>query len=89
MPDTKPAGAARREGAATKVFASWNGATKLASWRVLGASASGGKMRRIATAPRSGFETSISVPSGYSSFELQALDAAGQELATSVAFAAS
>jgi EmrB/QacA subfamily drug resistance transporter len=87
-PDTKPAGAARREGSATKVYASWNGATKLASWRVLGASSTGGSMRALATAPRSGFETAIAVPAGYASFEVQALDAHGHPLATSAAFAA-
>jgi hypothetical protein len=89
MPDTKPAAAARREGATTKVYASWNGATKLASWRVLGASAAGGPMRPVANAPRSGFETSIPVPSGDTRFEVLALDAGGHALATSSAFSAS
>jgi hypothetical protein len=89
MPDTKPAAAARRDGSATKVYASWNGATMLASWRVLGASSPGGSMRVLATAPRSGFETSISVPAGYASFEVVALDAKGHRLSTSSAFSAS
>ncbi len=75
MPETKPAGAARRDGSAIEVYASWNGATKLASWRVLGASVAGGAMHQIATVPKSGFETSVSAPSGYASFEVQALDA--------------
>ena len=88
MPETKPAGAARREGSATKVYASWNGATKLASWRVLGASTAGGAMRPLATAQRAGFETAIGVPAGYTSYEVQALDAGGHPLATSTAFAA-
>jgi EmrB/QacA subfamily drug resistance transporter len=88
MPETKPAGAARREGSATKVYASWNGATKLASWRVLGLGSSGGAMRQIASAPRSGFETAIAVPGGYTSFQVQALDASGHVLASSAAFAA-
>jgi EmrB/QacA subfamily drug resistance transporter len=87
MPETKPAAVARRSSSATKVYASWNGATKLASWRVLGASAAGGAMHAIATAPRSGFETAISVPSGYASFEVQALDGSGHTLATSAPFA--
>ncbi|HXB14303.1 MAG TPA: MFS transporter [Solirubrobacteraceae bacterium] len=88
VPETKPAAAARREGSATKVYASWNGATKLVSWRVLGATAAGTPMKQIASAPRSGFETAISVPASYASFEVQALDAAGHVLATSSAFAA-
>jgi hypothetical protein len=88
-PETKPAAAARREGSAIKVFASWNGATKLASWRVLGAGTAGGAMHQIATAPRAGFETSISVPAGYVSFQVVALDANGHALATSSAVSAS
>jgi EmrB/QacA subfamily drug resistance transporter len=87
MPLTKPSGAARRNGSAATVYASWNGATQLASWRVLGATAGGGAMREIAQAPRSGFESAIHVPAGYASFELQALDAGGHTLATSEAFA--
>ncbi len=88
VPETKPAAAARRSGSTTKVYASWNGATKLVSWRVFGASAAGGAMRQIAAMPKSGFETSVAVPSGYASFEVQALDAKGHALATSSAFAA-
>ena len=87
MPLTKPTGAARRNGSAATVYASWNGATQLASWRVLGSAAPGGAMHEIAKAPRSGFETAIQVPAGYASFELQALNAGGQTLATSDAFA--
>jgi EmrB/QacA subfamily drug resistance transporter len=89
MPETKPAGAARREGSATKVYASWNGATKLASWRVLGARVPGATFTTVASAPRSGFETAIGVPASDTSFEVQALDAAGRVLATSSAFATS
>ncbi len=37
----RPAGAARRSGSRTTVYASWNGATQLASWRVLASSGSG------------------------------------------------
>ena len=88
MPVTKPAAAARREGAAIKVYASWNGATKLSAWRVLGATAPGAPMRQVASAPRSGFETAIPVPASYASFEVQALDADGGVLATSSALAA-
>ncbi len=45
-------------------------------------------MRQIAAMPKSGFETAIAVPSGYASFEVQALDATGHALATSSAFTA-
>ncbi len=37
-PLTDPAGAARQAGGSTTVYASWNGATEVASWRVLASS---------------------------------------------------
>ena len=41
-PLTDPAGAARQAGGSTTVYASWNGATEVASWRVLASSAAAG-----------------------------------------------
>ena len=82
QPLTPPVGAARREGSATAVYASWNGATEVASWRVL----AGPKLSAVATAAKSGFETRIPVPAGQTSFELQALDARGHVLGTSRPF---
>jgi EmrB/QacA subfamily drug resistance transporter len=87
LPLTKPAGVARSAGGTTTVYASWNGATRLASWRVL-AGTGANQPRVLATAPRSGFETAIRVPSGDQSFELQALDAGGHVLGTSPQFSA-
>ncbi len=87
LPLTDPAGAAREAGGgSTTVYASWNGATELASWRVL-AGASAGRMTVVASATRSGFETAIPVPSGYQSFEVQALDATGRVIGASRPFA--
>jgi hypothetical protein len=40
----------------------------------------------VAHASRSGFETAISVPARYASFEVQALDAAGRVIGTSASF---
>jgi len=85
-PLTAPAGAARQSDGKTTVYASWNGATQVASWRVLG-TPSAGQLRVVASAPRSGFETAIGVPAGYQSFELQALAANGQVIGVSKAFA--
>jgi hypothetical protein len=85
LPLDPPAGAARRAGGKTIVYASWNGATQIASWRVLGGS-SAGAPARVASAARSGFETSIPVAGGYSTFELQALDRRGQVIGTSRRF---
>jgi EmrB/QacA subfamily drug resistance transporter len=87
LPLSSPAGAVRRTGAQSTVYASWNGATQVVSWRVLAASASG-RLRVVATRARSGFETAIPVPRGYQSFEVQALDAAGRAIGISRPFGA-
>ena len=53
---------ARRRARAATVYASWNGATEVASWRVLaGASASDARARRERAA-QAGFETAIALP---------------------------
>ena len=86
LPLSRPAGAARREGARTTVYASWNGATKVASWRVL-AGPGAGRLAAVATAAKSGFETAIPLAQSYNSFEIQALDAGGRVIGTSLPFA--
>ncbi len=87
LPLSKPAGAAVHSGAATTVYASWNGATQTTGWRVLGAASAGGQMKvLVSSRPKAGFETPLAVPSGYGSFEVQALDAGGHVLGTSAAF---
>jgi EmrB/QacA subfamily drug resistance transporter len=87
-PLSSPVGAARQTGAKTTVYVSWNGATQVVSWRVLGAAGSG-RLNTVARSPRSGFETAISVPRGDRSFELQALDAAGRVIGVSRRFTVS
>jgi len=86
LPLSEPVGAARTTGGKTTVYASWNGATQVMSWRVL-AAAGAGRMTVVASASRSGFETAIGVPQGYESFEVQALDAGGRVIASSRLFA--
>jgi EmrB/QacA subfamily drug resistance transporter len=86
LPLTSPKGAARQAGGKTTVYASWNGATQLASWRVLAATGAGGALTAVKTEGKSGFETAIPVGQGYGSFELQALDAAGHVIGTSKQF---
>ncbi len=68
----------------TIVHASWNGATDVASWRVL-AGAKPGSQTVQATIPAAAFESSTTLPKKYSYAEVQALDAAGRPLATSKA----
>jgi arylsulfotransferase ASST len=82
-PRTSPSVAARRApGSRVSVFASWNGATTVARWRVL-AGPRGGSLRPVGSAPTSGFETRIGVSSPASTFAVQALDSDGHVLATS------
>ncbi len=84
-PLTLPLGAARPGGSRVTVYASWNGATQVASWRVLAGEP--GRLSAVASAPRSGFETAIPIAKSYPSFQLQALSATGHVLGTSHTFA--
>jgi Arylsulfotransferase (ASST) len=70
----------------TTVYASWNGATGVSAWRVLGG-ATPSTLATLATAPVSGFETAIPVASAAPVFAAQALGPAGEVLATSRAIA--
>jgi hypothetical protein len=65
------------------VLASWNGATDVASWRVL-AGATASSMQRVTDAPRSGFETAIALPPETTGplVTVQALDASGAVIGT-------
>ena len=66
----------------TIVHASWNGATGVASWRVL-AGKRAGSLTAQTTIPASGFESSTTLPKQYKRVAVQALDAAGHVLGTS------
>jgi hypothetical protein len=81
-PQTAPAVAARLRGGKLTAYASWNGATEVASWRV-SAGATPDALVAAAVEPRSGFETSISVSTAGPYVAVQALNAAGQVLGTS------
>ena len=84
-PLTAPAGAAQGSDGGTTVYASWNGATEVASWRVLAGTGTG-RLTAVRTTARQGFETAIPVPAGYSIFQVQALNAAGHAIGTSRSF---
>jgi hypothetical protein len=66
----------------TIVHASWNGATAVASWRVL-AGQHAGSLTAQATIPAIGFESSTTLPVRYAYAAVQALDSAGHVLGTS------
>ncbi len=88
LPLSPPAGAAvRGDDGKTTVYASWNGATELASWRVL-AETTPGHVTAVASVAKSGFETTIPVAQSYKSFKVQALAAGGRVIGTSKTFGA-
>jgi hypothetical protein len=64
------------------VYASWNGDTRTASWRVL-AGSTASTLAPVASAARSGFETALGVPVPAQYVAVQALGASGEVLATS------
>ena len=66
------------------VYASWNGATEVATWDVL-AGASATSLSYVISAPRSGFETAITLRAPAAFVAVRARDAAGAELGTSPA----
>jgi hypothetical protein len=66
----------------TIVHASWNGATGVASWRVLAGKRTG-SLTAQTTIPASGFESATTLPKQYTHVAVQALDTAGHVLGTS------
>jgi hypothetical protein len=80
-PATPPA-IAYSAGRTPVVYASWNGATNVSSWRVLGGSAPNA-LKPVATARKAWFETWIRLPSAPRYVVAQALDGHGHVLGTS------
>lgn len=81
-PTSLPAVAAEPTDSGILVYASWNGATDVASWEVL-AGATKASLKVVATAPRIGFETAVAVTRTYAWAAARALDDSGKALATS------
>lgn len=82
-PKTDPAIAlGTAAGGKTAVYASWNGATKVAKWNVVAGPGSG-SLKKVASAGSTGFETEIDVPGTYAFYAVQALDSKGKVLAQS------
>lgn len=80
-PAEPPAVVAERHGPTTTVYASWNGATEVRRWRVLGG-ATPAALEAVAAAPRRGFETVITVRGAPGWVSAEALDASGAVLGT-------
>jgi hypothetical protein len=83
-PRTTPAVAANvnNTNEQTIVHVSWNGATEVASWRVL-AGANAQSLKARSSIPASSFESEAILPEKWSYVAAQALDAAGRTLASS------
>jgi EmrB/QacA subfamily drug resistance transporter len=85
LPLWRPAATARTSGGTATVYASWNGATRVASWRVLAGPGSG-RLAPVASAAKSGFETAIPLQQSYGRLKVQALDAGGRVIGASLPF---
>jgi hypothetical protein len=81
-PRDRPAVAVVPAGQTLTVYASWNGATEIDRWQVLGGSTADALVTVDATA-RTGFETAIPVGRRYPLIAVQAIDAGGRILGTS------
>jgi hypothetical protein len=81
-PADPPAVVARHRSGGATVYASWNGATKLASWKVM-AGKSRSSLAAVASAHRAGFETAIEVSATGPYFAVEGHDANGNLLGQS------
>jgi hypothetical protein len=79
QPTVRPAFKAFRQGDAARFYASWNGATALAAWR-LETGARPGALTAGATYPTRGFETSFAIPPRTRYASVVALGAKGEPL---------
>jgi hypothetical protein len=85
-PTTSPAVVGKRTTTGTTVYVSWNGATRVASWRVLGGP-DASSLQAVVTRKVNGFETSIAVTGSPADVQVQALSGSGAVLGTSSAVA--
>ena len=81
-PTTPPSIAASSANGKVNVYASWNGSTATTSWKVMGGSSST-SLKPLAITRRSGFQTTITIPTTPRYVEVLALNAGGQTLGTS------
>ncbi len=78
-PKDRPSIASEADGAGAKVWASWNGATKIADWKVLTGDTAD-NLQEVGSSPWKGLETTIEVPSVKSKVRVVAYDANGNKL---------
>jgi hypothetical protein len=76
LPPTNPALAARIGAGRVAAYVSWNGATEVVAWRLLGG-ASPDALSEVGSAPKTNFETKLSFPVMPAYVQVEALDAVG------------
>jgi Arylsulfotransferase (ASST) len=81
-PTSPPDAVATQSAGTTTVYASWNGATRVDRWEILGGPTAQ-QLTPIATAARTGFETAVTVSASPVVIEVRALDRNGAELGIS------
>jgi hypothetical protein len=84
-PDDRPRAAAARIGGHDVVYASWNGSTETAAWRVLAGRTPSSLSVVVSKATATGFETAIPVRSRAPWYQVKALDTSGAVIGTSAA----
>ena len=84
MPSEDPAIATDSTGDGVRAWVSWNGATEVAKWELLGGD-SEDDLAPVAEVERSGFETEITAQGEFALVAARALDADGEVLGTSPA----
>lgn len=67
----------------TVIYVSWNGATEVMTWKFYAAKANGSKGKLLASAPKTGFETSITHEGYASQVIAEAIDRDGNVIGTS------
>ena len=72
----------------TVVYASWNGATGVASWQLL-AGPSASSVQPVGTTPTQGFETTLTAAGSQPFVQVNALDSSGKVIGSSNAVAPS
>jgi hypothetical protein len=83
-PTTKPSAAVRHpQGQLSSVFVSWNGATRVAIWKLFAGKKPGSITGRVATVKRTGFETRLRTKNRGPYYQAKAYDSHGKLLGAS------
>lgn len=83
-PEYPPSAAVRHSKGRTTMYASWNGATTVASWRVLGGTTKSSQTKKLGHSARKGFETAIRLSGKDAYYKVEALGSKGQVLNSTV-----